>query len=197
MWKYKRFSETHGEMQTVLRLMGNKESRGKIRRPWRGSCLWDADENEGNQSGSGTEQRTPLPFPRWPRIATLQGNPRSLPQPCSFHERQLSDSWTYRWREDCICSLEPHSSGALWEGGRIPPVPLKEAGSSRNELVLYRSCYREWSSVQLPTYWVGDQEQRGLWEDGMDRWPGTEAFSLHFLSPSPPPPPSMLTNHPE
>lgn len=97
MWKYKRFSEPYNEMIKSLEWMGDKESRGKIRRPWLGSCLWDAGREWRKPEwfrNRRTEGTSALPL--MPQNSNIAGE-LSLPQPC-----MRSSNWVipgaHTWR---------------------------------------------------------------------------------------------------
>lgn len=63
-----------------------------------------------------------------------------------------------------------------------PSSSSKEAGSSRNESVQFCTGLAIGSdSVQLPTYWVSDQEQRGI----LGGWHGQMAWDRGPFSPLP------------
>lgn len=74
----------------------------------------------------------------------------------------------------------PHSSGALWEGGRIPPVPQKRQEVAEMSQ-LCTGLATEGDLVQLQTYWVGDQEQSG----NLGGWRGQMTWDRGPFSPLP------------
>lgn len=92
----------------------------------------------------------------------------------------------------------PHSSGALWEGGRIPPVPQKRREVA--EMSQFGTGLAAGSNlVQLQTYWVSDWEQSG----NLGGWCGQMTWDRGPFSPLPVTTTTTLcatvaiTNHPE
>lgn len=172
MWKYKRFSETHGEMIKSPDWMGNKESRGKIRRPWRGSCLWDAGREwrKPEWFRNRTEDTSALPL--MAQNSNIAGE-LPLPQPC-----MRSGNWVipgaHRWRGLWLLPGAPQLRSPMGRR-QNPSSSSKEAGNSRNESVLYRSCYREWLSAaaNLLGRWPGTEGALGrmAWTDGLGQRP--------------------------
>ena len=153
--------------------MGDKESRGKIRRPWGGSSLWDVGREwrkpEWFRNGR-TEDTSALPL--MPQNSNITGE-LPLPQSCMRRSNWVIPG-AHRWRGLWLLPgpLQLRSSMGRRQN---PSSSSKEAGSSRNESVLYRSCYREWLSAaaNLLGWWPGTEWELGrmAWTDDLGQRP--------------------------